>query len=192
MKPEINFPDEFPVLETERLSLTAFTPNDVENFFNLRSDEDFMMYLGLHPLKKKSEARSRVHDIIHDFDTEKGLNWKIAMKGKEDLIGYVGFWKIDYRHARAEIGFGLDQDHQQNGYMTEAMTEVVNYGFGQFGVNSIKAEVDPRNEGSIQLLLNSGFKKEGHFRENYYFDGEFLDSEYYCMIRSDWEKLKEE
>lgn len=186
---EISFPDDFPVLETERLSLQAFTPNDVDNFFNLRSDEDFMMYLGLHPIKKKSSARDRVHDIIHDFNTEKGLSWKITLKGSTELIGYIGFWKIDYQHYRAEIGFGLDQAHQQKGYMTEAMEAVRDYGFDQLGIHSIKADVDPRNEGSIQLLINAGFQKEAHFRENYFFDGEFLDSDFYCIIRSDWEKL---
>jgi ribosomal-protein-alanine N-acetyltransferase len=190
MNPEINFPEEFPLLETERLSLQAFTPNDVENFFNLRSDEDFMMYLGLHPLKKKSAARDRVHDIIHDFNTERGLSWKISLKGSSDLIGYIGFWHIDYKHFRAEVGFGLDEANQQQGFMTEAMEAVRDYGFSEMGIHSIKADVDPRNEGSVQLLLHAGFQKEAHFRENYFFDGEFLDSDFYCMIKSDWEKLK--
>ncbi len=189
MNPEINFPEEFPVLETERLSLKAFTPNDVDHFFNLRSDEDFMMYLGLHPIKKKSSARDRIHDIIHDFNTEKGLSWKIALKGSSDLIGYIGYWKIDYQHYRAEIGFGLDQEHQQQGFMTEALGAVRDYGFEHLGLHSIKADTDPRNQSSVHLLVNSGFKKEAYFRENYFFDGEFLDSEFYCIIRSDWEKL---
>tara|TARA_B100001109_G_scaffold244536_1_gene231351 strand:- start:815 stop:1387 length:573 start_codon:yes stop_codon:yes gene_type:complete len=189
MKPEITFPEDFPILETERLSLLSFTPQDVDNFFNLRSDEDFMMYLGLHPLKKKSAARSRVHDIIHDFNTQNGLNWKISLKGENELIGYIGFWRIDFDNFRAEIGFGLDQEHQHQGYMTEAMEAVRDYGFENMGINSIKADVDPRNESSVQLLVNTGYKKEAHFRENYFFDGQFLDSDYYCMIRSDWEKL---
>lgn len=183
---EVLFPDDFPRLETERLSLTSFSPADVDNFFNLRSDEDFMMYLGQHPLKKKSAARDRIHEIIHAFNTGEGLNWKIAIKGSNELIGYIGFWKIDYRHARAEIGFGLDQDHQHQGYMSEAMHAVLEYGFEKMKLHSIKADVDPNNEGSIQLLEHSNFKKEAHFRENYFFDGKFLDSAYYCILESDF------
>lgn len=187
-KPDINFPEEFPKIETDRLSLISFSPNDVDSFFNLRSDEDFMMYLGQHPLKKKATARDRIHDIIHDFNTGEGLSWKIALKGSTELIGYIGFWRIDYRHARAEIGFGLDQEHQHQGYMSEAMNAVLDYGFHQMNLNSIKADVDPENEGSIQLLEHSSFQKEAHFRENYYFDGMFLDSAFYCILASDFKK----
>lgn len=187
-KPDINFPEEFPVLETKRLTLSSFKPSDVDNFYNLRSDEDFMMYLGQHPLKKKAAARDRIHDIIHDFNTGEGLSWKISLKGSDELIGYIGFWKINGRHARAEIGFGLDQEYQHLGYMSEAMEAVLDYGFNQMMIHSIKADVDPNNEGSIQLLEHSQFKKEAHFRENYYFDGNYLDSAYYCIIESDFNK----
>jgi|SRR5690554_3796032 len=188
MSPSIDFPDDFPIINTERLTLKTFSPKDVDNFFNLRSDEDFMMYLGLHPLKKKSAARDRIRDIIQDFNSAEGLSWKIALKGEDELIGYIGFWTISYRHFRAEIGFGLDEKFQHKGLMSEAMEAVVNYGFETLGLHSIKADVDPNNESSIQLLLANNFKKEAHLRESYYFDGGFLDSAYYCIIKSDWEK----
>ncbi len=147
-----------------------------------------MQYLGLHPMRKMSQARDRVDQIIQDFNTEVGISWKITLKGNNELIGYIGFWKIDKKHFRAEIGFGMDKQHQQKGYTTEAILKVLEYGFGELGIHSVKADVDPGNEGSIQLLKKVGFQKEAHFRENYYFDGKFIDSAFYCMILGDWEK----
>jgi len=185
MNPSINFPDDFPVLETERLSLLPFKADDSEAFFQLRSDQEFMQYLGLHPMKKPSEARDRVHNIMHAFNIGEGITWKISMKGSTKLIGYIGFWNIDFRHFRGEIGFGIDLDHQQLGLMSEAMPAILNYGFTELGLHSVKADVDPNNEGSISLLEGAGFKKEAHFRENYYFDGGFLDSAFYCMLKGD-------
>lgn len=186
MTPSITFPDEFPVLKTERLTLSEFTANDVSRFFNLRSDEEFMKYLGLFPMKRTSEARDRVHSIIQAFKTGEAISWKISLQNSTELIGYIGFWEIDFRHFRGEIGFGIDQQFQQKGYMSEAMPKILEYGFHQLGLHSIKADVDPRNKASIQLLENNNFIKEAHFRENYFFNGNFLDSDFYGLLINDF------
>jgi len=33
-----------------------------------------------------------------------------------------------------------------------------------------------------------GFQKEAYFRENYFYNGEYLDSEIYTLLKSDFEK----
>lgn len=188
MEREINFPDNFPTIETNRLTLSAFSSEDVENFFILRSNKDFMKYLGLNPMSKRSEARERVHEIIQAFKTQEGITWKISLKGTADLIGYIGYWRINYRHFRGEMGFGLNEDYQNKGYMSETMPGVLAYAFMQMNLHSIMADVDPDNTNSIKLLEKNGFVKEGHFRENYYFNGEFLDSTYYSILNKDFKK----
>jgi len=183
---ELNFPDDFPVLETDRLTLSQFSADDASDFFNLRSDKEFMKYLGLSPMTKVSEARNRVHSIIQAFDTSEGITWKIALKGESKLIGYIGFWRIFFSHFRGEVGFGIDESYQQQGYMSEAIEAVILWGFDTLGLHSIKADVDPRNKGSIRVIEKFNFKKEAHLRENYFFNGEFLDSLYYGLLKSDF------
>lgn len=186
MEKEINFPDNFPSFETNRLALSAFSSDDVENFYLLRSNKDFMKYLGLNPMTKRSEARERVHEIIQAFKTQEGITWKISLKGTNELIGYIGYWRINYRHFRGEMGFGLNEAHQNKGYMSEIMPEVLAYAFKQLNLNSVMADVDPDNSHSIKLLEKSGFMKDGHFRENNYFNGTFLDSTYYSILSRDF------
>ena len=182
---DLNFPDEFPVLETERLTLGQFTAEDASDFYNLRSDKEFMKYLGLSPMNKMSEARARIHSIIQSFNTSEGITWKISLKGESKLIGYVGYWRIFFHHYRGEIGFGMDQEFQQQGYMSEALEAVIPWGLNELKLHSIKADIDPRNEGSIHLIEKFNFKKEAHLRENYFFNGEFLDSIYYGLLKTD-------
>lgn len=189
MEREIYFPDRFPIIETSRLTLSAFNHEDVENFFILRSNEDFMKYLGLNPMTKRSEARERIHEIIQAFKTEEGITWKICLKEQNELIGYIGYWKINYRHFRGELGFGINQAFQNKGYMSELMPFVLAYAFNEMKLHSIMADVDPGNIGSIKLLEKNEFKKEGHLRENYYFNGNFLDSAYYGLLSNEF-KIK--
>jgi ribosomal-protein-alanine N-acetyltransferase len=185
MSHAIHFPEEFPTLEGERIQLNPFGPEDVEPYFEMRSDLEFMKYLGRAPMKNKSEARDRVSSMIEDFKRGEGISWKISLIGESQLIGYIGFWRIDFKNYRAEVGFGLQSANQNKGYTSEALKLAIDYGFNQMGFHSITADVDPRNKPSVHLLEKQGFVKEAHLRENYFFNGEFLDSLYFGLLQSD-------
>ena len=187
MKEAIQFPDKFPVLETQRLSLSSFEPSDIDRFFQLRSNEEFVKYLGLPPMSKRSAARDRVHEIIQAFMVREGISWKISLKNKSELIGYIGYWQINFRHHRAEIGFGIDEKHQKTGLISEAMPKVLEYGFQEMNIHRIEADIDPKNRASSKVLAKFGFQKEGYFRENYFFNQRFIDSEYHGLLKKDFQ-----
>lgn len=185
MNPSIHFPSEFPVLKTERLVLSCPELTDAKALFDLRSDEEFMKYLGKYPMKEVREAEDYIQRIQDQFQAKQGISWKIATQDNPQFIGYIGFWQIEYEHYRTEIGYGINRNFQGKGYMKEALTALTHYAFNSLNIHSIKADIDPLNVASRQLLLACGFKKEAYIRENYYFDGKFIDSEYYGMIQSD-------
>ena len=185
MKPEIKFPKEFPIITTDRLELVPFQLKDSQDLFDLRSNNEFMKYLGRHPMKEVSEAEQHIQRILDAFEKGEGLNWKIQLKGTSTLIGYIGFWRIVFSDFYAEIGFGMSPKHQGKGYTSEAIKAALNYGFKQLGLHSVLANIDPLNLASASVLKKSGFRKEGYARENYYFDGVFLDTESYGVLEKD-------
>jgi RimJ/RimL family protein N-acetyltransferase len=72
--------------------------------------------------------------------------------------------------------------------MTEAVSEVLQYGFNELELNRIEAKVDTRNTKSIRLLERMGFKREGFLRQRHYYGGTYQNELYYGLLRSDWEK----
>jgi ribosomal-protein-alanine N-acetyltransferase len=182
---QLFFPDEFPVLSTPRLELKAFKEEDAPAFFRLRSDPQFVKYLSTYPMKELKEAQDFIESILSDFNSQKGISWKITLAGSDQLIGYIGFWRIEKQHLRTEVGFGIAQEFQNKGYMSEALQEILHYGFNTLLMHSTMANIDSRNLVSEQLLRKVGFRLEAQFREDYYFDGEFLDSHIYCLLRED-------
>ncbi|MBP6649301.1 MAG: GNAT family N-acetyltransferase, partial [Bacteroidia bacterium] len=76
----------------------------------------------------------------------------------------------------------LHPDYQKQGIMAEALLKVLDYGFKTMKLHSVEANVNPENAGSINLLEKSGFVREAYFRENYYYDGKFLDSAIYSLL----------
>ncbi len=66
--------------------------------------------------------------------------------------------------------------------MQEALTAVLEYGFRTIGLHSVEANVDKENLASIRLLERNNFTREAHFKENYYFNGRFIDSVIYSLL----------
>ena len=68
--------------------------------------------------------------------------------------------------------------------MSEAIEKVIQFGFNNMKLHSIEANINPDNLASAQLLKKFKFVKEAYFKENYFFNGKFLDSEIYSLLHS--------
>jgi ribosomal-protein-alanine N-acetyltransferase len=71
---------------------------------------------------------------------------------------------------------------QGKGIISEAIKEVVKYGFEEMKLHSIEAIIDPANISSEKVLQKNGFVKEAHLRENDFFNGRFLDTVIYSSL----------
>jgi ribosomal-protein-alanine N-acetyltransferase len=66
--------------------------------------------------------------------------------------------------------------------MREAVSEVIKYGFTVMRLHSIEANVNPDNKASIKLLEKNCFAREAYFKENYFYNGKFLDTVIYSLL----------
>ena len=174
---------EFPTLHTPRLLLREVTRADAPAMFKMRSDERVMRYIGKQPQQDISEAEQHIESYIQTYAQNEAVNWAICLReNPEQLIGTLGFWKMDKVNHRTEIGYTLQYDYWRQGIMFEAIGAAVEYCFKVLDFHSIEANTDPENEGSGGVLEKHGFVQEAYFRENFYFDGQFLDSRIYSKI----------
>jgi len=182
----INFKP-FPILESDRLILRAVKPEDAQAVFEMRSDPRVMQYID-RPLATSIEDGQKKIKAIQEMVAEgSAVNWAITLKGNPKSIGNIGFWRFAPENFRIEIGYMLHPDHFRKGIMSEAMQMTLKYAFEVMNTNSIEARISPSNVPSVGVAEKNGFVKEAHFRENYYFDGKFLDTLVYCILRKDWE-----
>ena len=178
----INFTP-FPNLETERLLLRRVNESDVNEVFALRSNPETMKYIPRPLVKTIDDALEHIAMINAKIENNEGINWAITYKGSPKLIGIIGHYRIKPEHHRAEIGYMLHKEHNGKGIITEAVQEVVKYGFNEMKLHSIEAIIDPENFGSEKVLQKCGFIKEAHFKENEFFEGRFIDSVIYSILK---------
>lgn len=177
---------DFPVLETGRLLLRDHVAADAPALFEMRNLEAVMRYIPVVRPVVVADTEAEIERIHKKRTNNESLVWAIALKeNPEQFIGFVGYPRVDHTNFRGEVGYFLHPDFWGKGYAGEALKAVVDFGFTQMDMHSIFAIIDPENKASANLLLKSGFAKEGAFRQDYYFNGEFLDSEYYAKLVSD-------
>ncbi len=184
---EINFLP-FKELKTERLLLRRVNENDADQVFELRSDPETMKFIPRPLVTSKDEALAHIRMIEDKIQSAEGINWAITLKDSPELIGIIGHYRIKPEHYRAEIGYMLHPKHHGKGIITEAIKPVLAYGFEDMQLHSIEAIIDPGNTGSAMVLEKNGFVKEAHLKENEFYNGRFLDTVIYSLLRRDYEK----
>ena len=177
---ELNF-EPFPIIVTDRLVLRKISMNDVEDVFELRTNEEAMKYIN----RPRPKSIAEVEELITKMnDISARINWAITLKTEDRIIGIIGYHIIEKTNYRAEIGYMLHPKYWNTGMMSEAISEVINYGFTKMGLHSIEARIYPTNKQSAKILLKHSFNKEGYFKENFFFDGAFMDSEIYSLLKN--------
>lgn len=182
--------DEFPQLKSQRLILRKLTLTDVPEVQMIRSNEAVMKYMDSEKHLSLEIAENFVSENLKSYEQKTGMFWALIERSSGKMIGDFAFWKIDRKNSRTEIGYTLKPEFWGKGYMKEAMIQIINFGFSDLNLHSIEANINPANDNSRGLLKKLGFKKEAYFRENYYFNGEYLDSEIYCLLQADFDPVK--
>ena len=175
----------FPELESERLYFSQYKLHHAERLLSIRSHKAVSKYMDTQIPKTIEDTQKRIKGYHTAFNDAQGITWAIIDKKSQQLIGDFGIWKIDKHNSRGEIGYILHPDFWGKGYMKETFDSLIRFGFNNLNLHSFEANVNVENNNSKALLLKFGFKLEAHFRENFYFDGRFLDSEIYCLLASD-------
>jgi len=175
------------VLESERLIIKPIEEEDLEYLLNLRWDASIMDHLIHAPIsmqdQKKWFSNMPKNDLAMSIFLKSG-------KGKPQIVGTIGLYKIDHRNQKAVSKVRIDPAFQRKGIAFEARNMVMEYGFNVLNLHKITADCFADNEPIVNLCLKLGFKKEGLFRKHYYHKGKFRDAVQFGILKEEYLKLK--
>lgn len=112
--------------------------------------------------------------------------------GKEKLMGGVTLSNIRRRAAQqCYFGYWMGAEFARQGVMSRAVSMLVPFCFGEFGLHRLQAATLPHNLASRRVLEKNGFREEG-FAENYLqIDGAWRDHVLYALTRERYEGLRD-
>lgn len=178
----------FPQLQDKRVRLRGPRNEDADALFSLFSDPAVMRYWSRPPMTTLGEAQGLIGEMLDSFEQRSLLNWVVTKRDDDSVIGTCTLFRIDPRHRHAEIGYALRSDHWGRGIASEAVALVLDWAFRRLDLQRVEADIDPRNDGSRQLLARLGFSSEGVMRQRFFVGDEATDSEIFGLLAEDWQR----
>jgi RimJ/RimL family protein N-acetyltransferase len=173
-----------PRLETERLILRAFSPDDFETFASFMADEDVMRYLTGHPMSRAEAWRSLAVSIGHWHLRGYGT-WAVERKEDGAFMGRVGMINPE-GWPGLEVGWTLGKPYWGSGYATEAAAAALNFAFLTQPVDKIISCIHPDNAASQAVAKRIG-EKRGPLSE-VTVGGEAFPIEIWSIARGEWSR----
>lgn len=154
---ETNFTP-FPTLTTDRLILRQLETDDALDIFSHRSDDSVNTHLVDFRHSSIEQTQAFIDRVQKEIAIGKTILWVITEKGNDTFIGTICLWNILKDEMKAETGYTLVSKFHRKGYMTEALTKVIDFGFNTMKLKTIEAYTHKDNKGSIQVLTKNNFK----------------------------------
>ena len=159
--------------------LRQWSINDLESLVRYANNPDIAKFMNdgfPHPYTEENGkafiAFATKDDPIHIF--------AIDVEGK--AVGVIGIHpQVDVQRKNVELGYWLAEPFWGKGIITNAIKEIVAFGFKTYDINRIFARPFATNIGSQKVLEKAGFVLEGRFEKTFIKNGELLDELIYAV-----------
>ena len=172
-------------LETERLLIRPLVRDDAPMIEKYASDRRVAeMTLSIAHPYPEGTAVSWVEETL--ATPSPGGPFALTLKLGGEFIGVMELMLCDDKH-RAEVGFWIAPLFWGHGLCTEALKEVIDYGFRELKLLRIFAGHFSENPASGRVQIKAGMKAEGVQRMGAIRFGEPKDLVMCAIIRPEWE-----
>jgi ribosomal-protein-alanine N-acetyltransferase len=183
-------------IETERLMLRPYQAGDGPWYYQvaLRNREHLSRYERENPINGlNSEEEAEV--LMRDF----AANWvarNCFFLGAFEKVGgtfvaqiYVG--PVNWKTPEFEMGYIVDQAHEGQGYVSEAVRGALGLVFDHLGAQRASIHCDDTNLRSARVAERCGFALEGHVREDHrHPDDSVTGTLHYGILRREFEAAR--
>jgi ribosomal-protein-alanine N-acetyltransferase len=173
-------------LPAGRLIIRDLYLNDLDFIHALHSFPEVQKYATLDIPKSIDESESYLKNYIEQqtasFRTEYGF---CITFNKQEPIGLIGFSNRSAKFKSVELWFKLSPKYWGQGYITEAASKILAYGFNELSLHRIEAGVATDNIASIKVLEKIGMQREGIRRKVLPIRGEWKDNFHYAILEED-------
>jgi len=167
-----------PAIETDRLLLRMFGPEDLDELARLFSDPNVMRYVGDGQPVNREEADKALQSIIKHWQTHGFGRWAAVDKQTREFVGFGGLRSL---FGTPEVVYHLAPAHWGKGLATELGRASLRFGFEDRQFDRIVAIAKPLNSASVHVMEKLGMHFEKDAR---YYD---IDVVEYAINRAEFE-----
>ncbi len=158
-------------IEAERIYLRCYEPGDGQWYHAM--GKRYRSHLARYEadnaamsIETEQDAEILVRELSAGWRARSYFFIGAFGRKSEEFVAQIYVGPISWDVPEFAIGFFVDQSHEGQGYVTEAVRATLDFIFEQLKAHRVRMECDDTNERSVRVAERCGFVKEGHFREN--------------------------
>ena len=169
-------------METKRLILRAPQAEDAQEYLQLHNSEFVLRYNAMVPItedrarKKFAQRQDEILLVVH--------------KQTGRVIGEIDIQEDSLRYgvASKELSYWLGEAYTRQGYMKEALYEVIRNLFEKEDLECVAARAFAPNTASLALLKSLGFRQDGYIpRCVKGYQDQIFDDTLHSLFRKDFQ-----
>ncbi|RII43457.1 N-acetyltransferase [Galactobacter valiniphilus] len=190
--------DPRPVLSGERVTLSPLRGSDKRAFKALVArNRDWLAPFGAsdpHAAPAAGSFSGALREAKRAAKQGRSWGWALrlgaraaAPQAPAAVLGQVSLHSLTGGAARqGSIGYWIDRGFSGRGLASEAVSVVLDHGFGEAGLHRVEALVHPENAPSLALLRRLGFREEGVRERALWVRGNWCDHLVLALTEEEW------
>lgn len=175
------------ILVGSRIKLVARNNHnyDEDHWFEIDKNRKFLSeYLlwvdNTNSLQDVSDATNLFIDL---WNKKENFAYSIVLNDTNKAVGSIDIHNISFNHHSAEIGYWLAEEHNGNGYMSEAVKLIEKHAFDN-GINRLVITVEVDNIPSCRVAERNNYKFEGLHKQMLLKYDTFRDIKCYAKLKN--------
>jgi RimJ/RimL family protein N-acetyltransferase len=172
-------------LAGERIELRRHAPENYRLYSEWYGDPEIWRLTSWTAAPLSPSAVERLFEDREHY--QKDDSFAIHLRNGDEPIGIVSLMNVSEANASAElsiiVGHSEDRHH---GYGAEAIAVLLDYAFGERGLNRVGLSVFEFNEDAIAAYKKLGFREEGRLRGALRRDDVFHDAILMSILSQEW------
>jgi RimJ/RimL family protein N-acetyltransferase len=153
-------------LHTARLILRAFTQNDLD---------------AVHLWDPTANAAQDFLDYCFREYRDRNLGpWAMQLNTTGFIVGNCGFPHLDLKHHTGEINYYVAPSYRQQGFATEALNALLEFGFTDLALDKIQGRCPPDNPASERVLQKVGMRFERMIQSA------TAEEKFFCILKKEF------
>lgn len=161
-------------------------PDDYADMYEYARRDDVTRYLLWSPHQDRKYTRKYLEYIQDRYRSGEFFDWAVILKEENKMIGTAGFARIDIDNGTGEIGYVINPVYHGNGYATEAVTEVMMFGFMELNLHRIEARCMDGNTSSRRVMEKCGMRYEGCARDSMFVKEKYRSIHTYSILSDEF------
>jgi ribosomal-protein-alanine N-acetyltransferase len=139
-----------PIIETERLVLRGYEPNDALAIYGYASDPEVTPYVSFDTSRSIDDVHAFLNERVAALYEQRELSYALALRDDPSVVigGVAVVWR-PREHQVLELGYILAQAHWGQGYVPEAGRALMRFAFETTNAARIFAPIFAPNDKSI-------------------------------------------